>query len=308
MSRFYLATLVMLTAGLAHAQDAHVHDHAATPDDTPQAVSATQDHESAASVAEPMAMDHIMPTGSDDPPDDARDPHANSGGFTRTGGPYALADVQHETHGIQEPVFSIFGDRAEYDPDANAGAYEIQAWRGTSFNRLILKSEGSFARNDVYANQTELLWGRAFSPFWDSQLGLRVDSVSEGKDRQWLAAGIQGLAPYWFELDVTAYLGNEGQSEVGFNSEYEWLLTQRLILQPRVEFTVRGKNDPANLLGSGLANASFSLRLRYEFSRQFAPFIGVETHKSYGNTADLLRTAGEKPSDSRYFAGIRFWF
>ena len=86
------------------------------------------------------------------------------------------------------------------------------------------------------------------------------------------------------------------------------LLTQRLILQPRFELTLRGKDDSANLLGSGLANASFGLRLRYEFSRQFAPFLGVEAEKRFGDTAQLVRGAGEKTSGTRYFAGIRFWF
>ncbi len=314
MSRFNIAILIMLTAGLAQAQDAHVHDPAATPDSTPEVAAAAHNHDGAAPAdpvlpsAEPMAMDHSMPAGSDTAPADARDPHAYSAGYTRAEAPYSLPGVQHESHGIQKPIFSLLGNRLEYDPDSNTGSYELQAWRGTSFNRFVIKSEGAFAQDDKYDNQTDLLWGHAFSAFWDTQLGLRVDTASEGKNRQWLAAGVQGLAPYWFELDVTAYLGDAGQSEIAFSSEYELLLTQRLVLQPRLELTARGKDDPVNLLGSGLANASFGLRLRYEFSRQFAPFIGVETEKSFGNTVDLIRTAGEKANESRYFAGVRFWF
>lgn len=280
MKRLLLATALLFSTSVAFAQDGHDHD----------------------------AMDHsTMPMGSDTAPADARDPHAYSGGFTRTEGPYALNNAEHGMHHISEPILSILGDHFEYTPDSNTSSYDMQAWYGTSFNRFIIKSEGSLAQHGEYENQTDLLWGRAFTAFWDSQLGLRIDSTSEGKDRQWLAAGIQGLAPYWFELDATAYLGTQGQSEVVFNSEYEMLLTQRLILQPRAEFTLRGKDDPANLLGSGLANASFGLRLRYEFSRQFAPFIGVEAEKNFGDTADLLRRSGEKNSESRYFAGIRFW-
>lgn len=311
MNRFYIATLMMLTAGLAQAQDAHDHDHAATQDSAPPVEPVAHNHDDTSpttpSIA-PEAMDHSMPMGSELPPADARDPHAHSGGFTRTEGPYALADVQHPTHGIQEPILAVLGNRLEYDPDASTGYYDVQAWHGTSFNRVIIKSEGAFAQNDVYQNQTNLLWGRALRTFWDSQLGLRVDSSSAGKNRQWLAAGIHGLAPYWFELDITAYAGTEGQTEIAFKAVYDLLLSQRLILEPRVEVTVRGKDDSANLLGSGLANAAFGIRLRYEVSRQFAPFIGVEAEKSFGNTADLIRTTGETPNESRYFAGLRFWF
>lgn len=315
MSRFLILSLIMLTANLAQAQDTHVHDHGATPPAAPPAEAAVHNHENPAAAeptltaSAPSVMDHgAMPMGSETPPVDARDPHAYSAGFTQTEGPYTLPNAQHSMHGFQEPILSILGDRLEYDPDSNTGNYELQAWRGTSFNRFIIKSEGRLAQHNEYANQTDLLWGRALAPFWDSQLGLRIDSASEGKNRQWLAAGVQGLAPYWFELDATAYIGTQGQSEIAFDSEYELLLSQRLILQPRFELTVRGKDDSVNLLGSGLANASFSLRLRYEFSRQFAPYLGVETEKSFGNTADLVRAAGEKANETHYFAGVRFWF
>lgn len=240
--------------------------------------------------------------------DDLRDPHAYSAGYTQTEGPYALSNGEPLKLADEHAFMSVLGDRIEYQPNGNVGAYELQAWRGTSFNRLVIKTEGSFAPDDDYENTTELLWGHAIAPFWDSQIGLRIDTLSEGTGRQWLAAGIQGLAPYWFELDATAYVGTEGQTEFVFNSEYELLLTQRLILQPRAELTIRGKDDPINLLGKGLSSASLSLRVRYEFSRQFAPFLGVESHNSFGNTAKFTGAANESDEETRYFAGVRFWF
>ena len=307
MNKFFLITLLVFTTGLAQAQNDHVHDHSATQTLAPPIETAVHQHDMP--ETEPAVTDHsAMTMGTETPPVGARDPHAYSGGFTQTEGPFTLPNAEHSMHGVQEPIVSIHGDRFEYDPDAESTDYELQAWRGTSFDRFIIKSEGSFAAKADYSNQTEMLWGHGISAFWDTELGLRVDSSSEGKNRQWLAAGVQGMAPYWFKLDFTAYLGTQGQSEITFNSEYELLLTQRLFLQPRAEFTVRGKNDPANMLGSGLANGSLSLRMRYEFSRQFAPYLGIERSKQFGATADLTHQLGEAEQETRYFAGLRFWF
>jgi len=115
---------------------------------------------------------------------------------------------------------------------------------------------------------------------------VRQDSGT-GPDRTWLAFGIQGLAPYWFDVDATAYVGSSGRAALRLSGEYELLLTQRLILQPRMEVNLYGRRDEARGLGSGLADAAAGLRLRYEFSRQFAPYVGVEWAGKFGQTADL---------------------
>ena len=152
------------------------------------------------------------------------------------------------------------------------------------------------------------MWGHALNAYFDTQLGVRLDQYNEGKDRQWLAIGIQGLAPYWFELDVTAYVGDDGRTAFSAETEYELLLTQRLILQPRAELNLYGKDDLDNRLGSGLSDLALGLRLRYEFSRQFSPYIGVEWTDTYGDTADYRRAAGEDTSGTQFVAGLRFWF
>lgn len=314
MSRFILTIIILSLIPTVFAQDNHQHDHSAAPAIAPAAK--PMQHQHSASPAETqthssadIAVEHdSMAMQSSAAPDNARDPHAYSGGFTQTDGPFVLLNSQPMMHGDQPPIMSFRADQLEYDPDSNSGTYDLQVWRGTNFNRLILKSEGAFSESDEYENETELLWGHAVSAFWDSRLGARVDSSNEGKNRQWLAAGIMGLAPYWFELDATAYIGTGGQSEFVAHSEYDLLLTQRLILQPSAGFTVRGKDDPLNLLGSGLSSASIGFRLRYEYSRQFAPYIGFESEKSFGSTADLLRNAGSPSEDTRYFAGLRLWF
>lgn len=178
---------------------------------------------------------------------------------------------------------------------------------GGAYNRLVIKAEGEVSNGKLQESRTEVLWGHAIATFWDTQLGVRVDN-GVGPDRGWLAFGVQGLAPYWFEVDATAYVGDQGRTAFRLGAEYELLLTQKLILQPRVELNMYGKSDTGRGIGSGLAETQAGVRLRYEFSRQFAPYIGVERASKFGQTADLAREDGEKSGVTRWVAGVRFWF
>jgi len=241
-------------------------------------------------------------------PADARDPHAYSDGFTLTEGPYAQSGPRQLKLADEHSFWAVLGDRFEYQEDSETTVYDLQAWYGTTYDRLVIKAEGDIADGTLEESSTDLLWGHALNAYFDTQLGLRFDQYNEGKDRQWLALGLQGLAPYWFELDVTAYVGNNGRTALAAEAEYELLLTQRLILQPRAELNLYGKDDPENGLGSGLSDLALGVRLRYEFSRQFAPYIGVEWTSTYGDTADYRRAAGDDRSDTQIVAGLRFWF
>jgi len=219
-------------------------------------------------------------------PKDARDPHAYSAGTTLTEGPYALEGNERLTLADEHPFYALLGDRLEYNEQANAGVFDLQTWYGTTFDRLVIKTEGDFSEGSIEENQTDILWGHAVSAYWDTQAGVRLDYNKEGENRQWLAFGLQGLAPYWFELDMTAYVGERGNTAFTLEAEYELLLTQKLIIQPRAEITLYGKNDKQNELGSGLSSSAIGFRVRYEFTRQFAPYIGVEWSNKFGNTAD----------------------
>ena len=241
-------------------------------------------------------------------PADARDPHAYSDGYTLTEGPYAQPGPRQLKLADEHAFWSVLGDRLEYQEDSDSTVYDIQAWYGTTYNRFVIKAEGDIADGTLEESSTDLLWGHALNAYFDTQLGVRLDQYNEGKDRQWLAFGVQGLAPYWFELDVTAYVGDDGRTALSAEAEYELLLTQKLILQPRAELNLYGKDDAENGLGSGLSDLAVGLRLRYEFSRQFAPYIGVEWTDTYGDTADYRRAAGEDTSDTQFVAGLRFWF
>lgn len=241
-------------------------------------------------------------------PDDARDPHAYSGGHTLTEGPYALPGPRQLKLADEHVFWAVLGDRLEYQESADATVFDVQSWYGTTYDRLVIKTEGDFEGDTLEEASTDLLWGRALNAYFDIQAGLRLDYAHEGENRQWLALGVQGLASYWFEVDITAYLGESGRTALAAEAEYDLLLTQRWVLQPRAEVTVYGKDDADNGIGSGLSSASLGLRLRYEFTRQFAPYVGVEWASTYGDTADYARASEQGRADTQVLAGITFWF
>ena len=260
-----------------------------------------------------QGMDHgaggMKMQGGSAPPD-ARDPNAYADGFVNGSGLYAIGP-NRSLHMADEHSFAtVLVDRLE-TVDTNSGrstSYEAQAWFGNSYNKLVIKTEGEVEKGRVHEARNELLWSRAVSTYFDTQLGIRNDSGSGRPSRNWLAFGVQGLAPYWFEVEATGYVSQDGRVAARFAAEYELLLTQRLILQPRIEANVYSKDDRDVGIGSGLANAAVGLRIRYEFSRQFAPYVGLEKYSTFGRTADLVRASGGRTSDTRVVAGVRMWF
>lgn len=184
--------------------------------------------------------------------------------------------------------------------------WDAQAWYGGDYNKFWLKTEGARARDET-AGSTELLWDRVIARWWDVQAGIRHD-FGAGPSRNWAAFGVQGLAPYWFEIEATVYAGEAGRSAARLVGEYELLLTQRWILQPKLELNAYGQRDVANGIGSGLSEAEAGVRLRYEIRREFAPYVGVAWARRLGGTADLARAAGEDVSDVQFVAGLRIWF
>lgn len=293
---------LLLTAALAPSQPTvaetagHAHHHAI--------------EEPPAEAIDHNQMDHNqMDHGSGTSAHEGRDPDAYSNGYRRDAGPYLLEGQQHSHMADSHPFSVLRVDRLERvaGRDHFGTAYDAQAWWGGTYDRLWLKAEGEHSAGVLQEARSELLWSHAVAPFWDRQLGLRHDGGA-GPERQWLALGLHGLAPYWFELDVAAYLGSGGRSALRFGSEYELLLTQRAILQPRVELNLYGQDDPARGLGSGLAEGVFGIRLRYEFSRQLAPYLGVEWSGKLGQSADLAHSAGESSHEWRWVGGVRFWF
>ena len=258
-----------------------------------------------------LAQDHgATPMQGGSPPADARNPNGYSDGFERGSGPYTLTGVPRLHLGDQMSFASVKMNRLERvwaGRGGDATAYDLQARIGRDFDHLILQAEGDVAHGRLQDARTELLWGHAITAYWDTLLGLRLDHGAE-RDRPWLAAGVQGLAPYGFEIGATAYLGGGGRTALRLEGSWDVLLTQRLVLQPRTEWNFYGKSDPANAIGGGLAHASAGLRLRYEITRQIAPYAGVEWQHSFGQTRDFVRAANGHASQTRWVAGVSFWF
>ena len=191
--------------------------------------------------------------------------------------------------------------------DANGQSWEIQGWYGNDSNKLWLRSEGERSRGKLEDGNVEVLWNRNVATFWSTQLGVRHD-FGEGPARSWAAFGIQGLAPYWFELEATGYAGAGGRTAARLRAEYELLFTQRLILQPEAEINLYGKNDPQRRIGRGISDVQFGLRLRYEIRRQFAPYVGVNWVRRVGTSADYARQDRQPVLDRQIVAGVRIWF
>ncbi|ANA35751.1 Copper resistance protein B [Ralstonia mannitolilytica] len=258
-----------------------------------------------------QGMDHgSMQMQGGSPPPDARDPHGYSDGYQLGAGKFALGNGRQLMMADEHNFASVLVDRLEWShgPEANATSYEAQAWFGTVYNKAVIKAEGDIQKGKVEEARTELLWGHAIATFWDTQVGLRNDAGNGRPARNWAAFGVQGLAPYRFNVQATAYLGDSGRTAFRLSTEYELLLTQRLILQPRLEANFYGKRDTALEIGSGLSSGTLGVRLRYEFSRQFAPYIGIERSQAFGSTANMIEAAGGRRGETRVIAGVRVWY
>ena len=214
----------------------------------------------------------------------------------------------HMEHAPGFNTYVLFNRLEATDGDHGRGqAWEAQAWFGGDIHRLWLRSEGERAGGDIESADLEVLYGRSVTPWWDVVAGIRHD-VEPGPSRTWAAVGVQGLAPYMFEVSATGYLGESGRTAANVELEYEVLFTNRLILQPLVELEFHGKDDPARGIGSGLSKAEAGLRLRYEVRREFAPYVGIVRERRFGRTADYHRAEGEPVDDTKLVAGVRFWF
>ena len=211
---------------------------------------------------------------------------------------------------MNTPVsFYALLDQLEWvDADnGSALAWEAMGWLGNDKQRLWLRTEGERADGETENAELQLLYGQPFARWWDWVVGVRHD-FKPGPSQTWLAAGVQGLAPYWFETEATLFVGEGGQNSLRLEVEYELLITQQLVLQPLLEVNFYGKDDEQHGVGSGLAEAEAGLRLRYEIRREIAPYVGVSWERSYGETADLARQHGEAVEDTALVAGIRLWY
>lgn len=190
---------------------------------------------------------------------------------------------------------------------ANSQRWDGRFWIGHNLNKLWIRSEGSRSKGRIEEGDVEALWGHAVSPFWNLMVGVRHD-LGTGPTRNWASFGFQGIAPYEFEFEATAYAGPSGRTAFRLKTSQDWLFTQKLILTPELDLNAYGRADPRRDLGAGVSDAALSFRLRYEFSRKFAPYIGYSWVRTFGATAGMARAAGRPVFDRQILMGVRVWF
>lgn len=192
--------------------------------------------------------------------------------------------------------------------DENSFNWDAQGWVGGDFNKLWLKTEGERVNGSgVESAEVQILYSRLISDFWDFQAGIRYDFKPE-PERAFAVIGVEGLAPYRFETSAALFVSDKGDISARFETEYELLLTQKLILQPSLELNLAAQDDTERGVGSGINDLELALTLRYEIVREFAPYIGVNWERKFGETADLARDENEDIDRTSFMAGVRFWF
>lgn len=197
--------------------------------------------------------------------------------------------------------------RLATDSGEDGYLWDAQAWYGGDINRFVLKTEGEGEFGGALEHaEVQALYSRAIGPFFDLQTGVRFDP--EPDNRSHLAIGIQGLAPYMFHIDGAMFISDKGDLTARVEAEYDQRITQRLILQPRIEVELSAQDIPEREVGAGISNVEPGLRLRYEIAKEFAPYVGVEYEAKVGDTAELARLRGEDPDAIKALIGLRAWF
>lgn len=250
-----------------------------------------------------MQIDMVTPADPGSGPADAADLYFDPAIMARAREQLRIENGEVITRAlILDQLETTFNDNAE------GYAWDAQGWYGGDIHRFWWKSEGEGAfDDDIEHAELQLLYSRAVTPHFDVQAGVRQTYRPEG-DRTDLVLGMQGLAPYWFEVDGALFVSNEGELTARAEAEYDLRLTQRLILQPRAEVSLSAQDIPEFAIGAGLSNVEAGVRLRYEMSRRFAPYVGVEWSGGVGETRDLIKANGEDPDSTRFVLGIRAWF
>jgi copper resistance protein B len=213
---------------------------------------------------------------------------------------HSAETIDHPAHMGGDPLRGmLLADRLEWQGDASSSraAWDVIGWLGKDDGRLWVRAEGERADGSTQSSAVEAFWGRPVGRWWDLLVGLRHD-FQPGDARSWIGAGVYGVAPYEFDVRLTAYVGEGGATQLHADVERDLLITQRLVLQPRFEARLFGKNDLARGQSSGLSETALGLRLRYEIRRELAPYVGVE----WG------REAGGRESRLSALAGVRAWF
>jgi len=288
----------------------------ATPPTTPPPADPHAGHAmppAPAPAADPRAG-HAMPSAAADVPVGPPPPEALQGPENAADLAWGKAAMEpgrailFREHG-DIPVYKLLVDQAEVRVRSGRDGYFVNAegWYGGDIDKLWLKSEieGDFGSKPDQA-EFQALWSHAIDPWFDVQTGIRLDAEPDGRGH--VVLGLQGLAPYWIEVDAAAFLSDKGDVTARLEAEHDVRITQKLVLQPRVELDFALQDVPREALGAGLSTGELGLRLRYEIVPQFAPYVGLEYDRAFGDTRRFRRREGDDLGGLSFVAGLRAWF
>ena len=218
--------------------------------------------------------------------------------------------VDHGGHTVHDRAinFKVLFDQFEAqlvhgEPGAR---WDSRSWIGGDIHRVVIRTEGEAVDGILDAAEAQVLYSRAFSPWWEVVAGVRFDA-RPSPSHTWFAIGVQGLAPQMIDVQATAYIGQSGHLAARLELEHDLHITQRLVFQPLVELSLEGSDDPDRGIGAGLSTGEVGFRLRYEIKRELAPYAGVVWHRKLFGTGDAARQRGTDAGGWHLVAGLRFW-
>lgn len=215
-------------------------------------------------------------------------------------------DLAAHAHGSE--IYHAF--RVEADTGAGqegpVSGWDVNGWIGSDENKLWLKSEGEVSDGATEQAEIWALYSRNVATFWDVQAGIRHDFQPHSTSH--LALGVEGLAPYFFETEAHLFFSDEGDVSARLREENDFLVTQRLILQPYAEINLFAQDVPELDVGAGLADAELGLQTRYELTRKFAPYVDFRYERKFGETSSIAKDHGEDNDDFIAGIGLRLMF
>lgn len=262
----------------------------------------------ATSPRDDIAMSGTALPAGDAPPPPVPTDHYADRAYPAAANADARALMMHQQGG--QAFYKVLFNLAELQVHDGHDGYrwDGEAWFGGDLNRVTLKSEGEGTLHEgIDSAEVQLLYSRSVGPYFNLQGGVRHD-LAPTPTRNFITVGVEGLAPYMFQTEARAFVATTGQVLGRLEGWYDQRLTQRLVLQPRVELNLAAQNDRRTGTGAGLTDAELGLRLRYEVAREFAPYVGISYEAETGRTADYSRAQGKDPTTTSFVAGIRFWF
>jgi len=219
-------------------------------------------------------------------------------------------DVDHGGHTVHDRAinFRVVFDQfeAQLVHGKPGSRWDSRSWIGGDRHRLLFRTEGEAVDGVLDVAEAQVLYSRAFTPWWEVVAGVRFDARPQ-PSHTWLAIGVQGLAPQTIDVQATAYVGQSGHLAARIEVEHDMHVTQRLVFQPLVELSLSGKDDQDRGIGAGLSTGEVGFRVRYEFKRELAPYTGVVWHRKLFGTGDAARAAGKDAGGWHLVGGFRWW-